>query len=194
VKQVLEGANNRDRVKNRLPLSTQGLEVFLSENAFLSMTTAAIETFPDETLGTLIGLIKKTKIFVQHAVPYQTAKRDENGVETSPKHSKRMEAFLAEVTHLETVGDFHSHPSLKVIGRGYGLSKRDKNSTMTGGLGIVVVVDRDGKERQWEHLKRGSLVGSIPPFSLRVTSWFKSEEDSFQIAEIHCPYALGLGR
>ena len=170
------------------------MQVFLSENAFLSMVTATVETFPEECLGVLIGLRKPDKILVQHAVPYQIAERSETHVSPDPTRSKRIEKFLLNVSHLEVVGDFHSHPSTPVENKGYKLSKADKDSTMTEGLGMVVVIDKDSESREWEHLAKGSLLGAIYPYSLRLTSWYKTSAETFSIAEVHCPFALGLGR
>ena len=168
------------------------MKIFLSENAFVAIATAAVETFPQETLGTLIGFPNPEKILVQLAVPYQTADRTEIDVSPNPNRSGRMERFLHRVTLMETVGDFHSHPSIP-LETGYKLSKEDKASTMIEGLGLVVVINRDSIERAWEHMEKGSLWGSVYPFSLRLTSWYKNDEGRFEIASIHCPYALGLG-
>jgi hypothetical protein len=39
----------------------------LNESAFIAMVTVAVETFPDETLGVLIGLRKANKVMIQYA-------------------------------------------------------------------------------------------------------------------------------
>ena len=78
------------------------------------MVTSAVETYPNEPLGVLIGLRKPGKIIVQLATAYQTAKRNRNSVDVHPRLSDRMCDFLEQVTHLEVVGDFHSHPDVNV--------------------------------------------------------------------------------
>jgi proteasome lid subunit RPN8/RPN11 len=171
------------------------MEVFLTENAFISIITATVEAFPQETLGVLMGFRKPESILVQHAVPYQIAERGETHVSPDPKRSRRVEKFLHNVTRLETVGDFHSHPSTPILDReGYKLSQPDKESTMVEGLGIVVVVDKDSQSRDWKHTAKGSLLGAVYPFSLRLVSWYKTSDEYYRIAEVHCPFALGLGR
>ncbi len=168
--------------------------VVLNENAFISMVAAAVETFPDETLGALLGLRKTGTILVQYAVPYQTAKRARTHVSIEPLRGSRVQRFLGNTTRLEVVGDFHSHPGVAVTGKGYKLSEADKRSTPLKRLGTVIVVDEDKKRREWKHLPKGSLLGSVHPYSIRITSWFKRGATEFEIAEIHCPFAVGLLR
>jgi len=159
------------------------------------MVTAAVEAYPQETLGVLIGLRTAAKILIQYAVAYQTAKRARHKVEAHLKRSQRTNHFLQEVTHLEVVGDFHSHPEVSVdkISSAM-LSKTDKDSIVVKHLGMVVAIDKDAKKREWKHLPKGSLKGCVFPYSLKITSWFKMKGDKIEIAKIHCPFALGLGR
>ena len=131
---------------------------------------------------------------MQHAIAYQTAKREKREVSVDKLRQRRMDKFLAGLTHLELVGDFHSHPEQNVLNDSYKLSKDDKKSMDIKNLGIVIVAQEDREKREWEHLEKGSLLGSVNPYSLRITSWFKQREMKYQIAEIHCPFALGLKR
>lgn len=170
-------------------------EVWLSENAFLSMVTAAVEAFPEETLGVLIGIseLALKRVVVEYAIVYQTAKRARDKVKADPSRKKRTDKFLQQVTRLRVVGDFHSHPEVPV-GRidACWLSEEDKGSMDYGELGFVIAVDRDSRTREWKHLARGSLIGCVFPYSLKITGWLKMER--FKIARIHSPFALGLGR
>lgn len=172
------------------------MKTYLNENSFLSLVSSAVEVYPNETLGVLIGIKSKDKIQVQYAVPYQTAKRKRGEVEVTPLREKRMNKFLTKTTALEIVGYFHSHPECDVL-RGYKLSPEDKNSMKHGEWGIVIVINKDRKRRDWKHLPKGSLLGSIYPYSLRITSWFTGgdqQNKQFNISDIFCPFALGLNR
>jgi len=171
--------------------------VWLSENAFISMVSAAVETFDDETLGVLLGLreLRRKRILVQYAVVYQTAKRARNKVRPDPKRVARLNKFLEKVTYLEVIGDFHSHPGLPVRKiSSCCLSDDDKNSMSVGNVGFVIAIDRDFKDRDWHHLSKGSLIGSVFPYGLKISAWYKTAGDRFKISKIHCPFALGLGR
>ena len=80
---------------------------WLSENAFLSIVSASVEAFPEETLGVLLGMREplRKRILVQYAVVYQTAERARDKVESDPKRAARLNRFLEEVTFLEIVGE-----------------------------------------------------------------------------------------
>jgi len=159
------------------------------------MVTAAVETYPDETLGVLIGLRTAERILVQYAVAYQTARRSRDEVQVHPKRSQRTDQFLEKVTHLEVVGDFHSHPEVPVDKTSsIRLSKPDKDSMLAKNLGIIVAINMDENRREWKHLSKGSLKGCVYPYSIKMTPWLKTERNEFKIAKIHCPFALGLGR
>lgn len=171
--------------------------VWLSENAFISMVSAAVEAYDHETLGVLLGLRepRRRRILVQYAVVYQTAKRARDRVKADPPRAARLDKFLEKVTFLEVVGDFHSHPKRPVrkISSCW-LSDDDKESMSLGEVGFVIAVDKDYKTRDWRHLSKGSVLGSVFPYSLKISAWYRAPKSKFRISKIHCPFALGLGR
>lgn len=169
------------------------METFLSENAFVSMVTAAVEAYPQETLGVLIGLRGPRAIWVQYAIVYQTAERDKMEVAAHPIRSRRTNRFLEKITRLE-LGDFHSHTKVP-IGKvsSVQLSLTDRESMSLKNLGIIIAIDKDKLKRNWRHLPKGSLKGCVFPYSLKITSWFKSRRDDYKLSRIECPFALGLG-
>jgi proteasome lid subunit RPN8/RPN11 len=179
-------------------------KLHLSEGAFLSLVTAAVEVYPHETLGILLGTIGESDVMVQHAVSYQTAKRRRNEVEPDPKRSYRVDRFMRTLGHLKRVGSFHSHPETRVLGEdvNHNLSPTDKDSAELNKLEMLVIIDRDNVRRDWRHLTSprlplGSLMGSIAPFSLRISGWFVDEfgkQKTFRRCEVHCPFATGLSR
>jgi len=172
-------------------------EVWLSENAFISMVAAAVESYPDETLGVIIGFrdLRLRKFLIQYAIVYQTAERARDEVSADPNRAGRLDKFLKRVTGLEVIGDFHSHPNIPVRRKSScWLSEEDRESMEISDLGFVIAIDRDYKERDWKHLKMGSLLGCVFPYSLKITGWYMKEESKQKIVKIHCPFALGLGR
>jgi proteasome lid subunit RPN8/RPN11 len=172
-------------------------EIFLSENALISIVTATVEAYPDETIGVIFGLREpvSNKTIAHTAIVYQTAKRDRNEVKLDTRRMIRTETFLNKVTRLDVVGYFHSHPELTISKKQSGyLSDIDKRSIQHNNIELLVAVDKDEKEREWRHLPLGSMIGCVFPYSLRLTGWHKFDENGFSICKIHCPYALGLGR
>jgi len=174
-----------------------GPKIWLSENAFISMVSASVEAFPEETLGILLGLREplQKRFLVQYAVVYQTAERARNKVRADPERAVRLNKFLKKVTFLEAIGDFHSHPRepVRKISSCW-LSDDDKDSMSVDDVGFVIAIDRDYKERDWCHLSKGSLLGSVFPYSLKISGWYETSRDEFKLSKIHCPFALGLGR
>ena len=170
------------------------METFLSENAFISIITAAVEAYPQETLGVLIGLRGPRAIWVQYAIVYQTAERDKMEVMAHPIRTRRTNHFLKKITHLELVGDFHSHTKVPIDkASSIQLSRTDKQSMPQKNLGIIIAITKDKVQRNWRHLPKGSLKGCVLPYSLKIASWFKSGRDEYEISKIQCPFALGLG-
>lgn len=170
------------------------MQTFLSQNAFVSMVTAAVEAYPQETLGVLIGLRGPHGIWVQYAIVYQTAERGKIEVTAHPIRYLRTNRFLKKITHLKLVGDFHSHTKVP-IDKAFSirLSKKDKESMSRKNLGIVIAINKDKVERNWKHLPKGSLKGCVLPYSLKIAAWFKSHQDEYKLSRIECPFALGLG-
>lgn len=171
------------------------METFLNENAFISMITASVEAYPEETLGILVGLRGRRAIWVQYAIVYQTAEREKMEVMSHPIRARRTNRFLEKMTNLEIVGDFHSHTKVSIDEvRGIRLSRTDKKSMSIKNLGIVVAINRDKERRKkWKRLPKGSLKGCVFPYSLKIVSYFKAQKDQYQISRIECPFALGLG-
>jgi proteasome lid subunit RPN8/RPN11 len=144
-------------------------EVWLSENAFVSIVTATVEAYPDETIGVIIGLREplRNKIIAQTAIVYQTAERNRDEVIPDLRRMARTEDFLNEVTHLDVVGYFHSHPELPISRKQSGwLSDIDKKSIQNDHIELLVTIDKDSRKREWRHLPRGSLIGCVFPYSL----------------------------
>jgi len=107
------------------------------------------------------------------------------------KKALRLNKLLEKITSLQIVGDFHFHPKLPVreISSCW-LSQDDKDDMSDGDTVFVITIDRDYVERIWKNLS----LGSVFPYILKISSRLKAEENDFRIANIHCPFALGIGR
>lgn len=87
------------------------------------------------------------------------------------------------MTSLEVVGDFHSHPDLRVRNRSScWLSQEDKYDVLKGDVCFAITIDRDNTEHVWKHLSLGSVLGSVFPYSLKVSGWSKVCDGDFRIA------------
>lgn len=181
------------------------MQVFLSPTSFLSMTVAAVEVYPRETVGVLIGLRGDGKIWVEYALPIQTAKREEDEVTWKPTRETRIRDFMIGSTGLQIVGQFHSHPYAERDGLFRGMNRLGASDLKSWGSKMIEMVvgvvkngglDRNGKRLEWTHLRRGSLQGAVGAYAMKLTAWFSIDRSTKRpsIAFIRCPFATGIDR
>src|SRR3989304_4082877 len=107
--------------------SRQGsdMEVYLSENAFFGLLVSTIEVFRRECFGILLGHSTSERVFVEFAVPYQTANRKYREVHMDWKRSQRVEDAVRSPTRPPKGGAAPGHDRAmeggqKVLSRGEG--------------------------------------------------------------------------
>ncbi len=180
-------------------------EIFLSPTSFLSMAVSAAEVYPRETVGILIGLRGEAKLWVEYAVPVQTADRGRDSVSWKPSVEQSIKQFMTGSTGLEEVGIFHSHPfpQRKFLWSGMNeLSQDDLKSWNPKDIELVVGLVKNGgigtsgDRLNWAHLSRGSVQGSIGEYAIRITAWYSPDyaKRDPRIAFIRCPFATGMHR
>ncbi|MGH7371908.1 MAG: Mov34/MPN/PAD-1 family protein, partial [Candidatus Methylomirabilales bacterium] len=117
------------------------MEVYLSENAFFGLLVSTIEVFRRECFGILLGHSTSERVFVEFAVPYQTANRKYREVHMDWKRSQRVEDAVRSTTRWECVGDYHSHSKYGLTRATTELSKEDEKYFTDGTVGIVVAIN-----------------------------------------------------
>jgi hypothetical protein len=177
-------------------------EVFLAPTAFLSMTVASAEVYSRETIGILVGLRAGAKVWVEYAVPIQTANRGPESVQWKTHIERRIQRFMTGSTGLEIVGRFHSHPwpERNALFKGMNrMSPADLKSWDPREIEVIVGVVKNGgvnrrrRALEWKHLKGGTLQGAIGQYAIKMTSWFSaSGRRQPKIAYIRCPFATGM--
>lgn len=170
---------------------------YVSETAFLSIVTAAVEVYGQETYGRLLGHCSNGRLVVWHAFPYQTAKRGRRRtyawVGLNQRVDKRLKTFLFGLTGLDLVGEFHSHPGPLEHNSSRPTLPDDLEDLQEGELQLIISINRNGRMRGWRHLKNGSLTGSIGNYSLRLTAWVV-QDGRPMVSWLVCPYASGIDR
>ncbi len=167
------------------------------------MTVAAAEVYPKETVGILIGLQGRKKMWVEYAVPMQTAERHEESVRWKTRFEDRIKSFMMGSTGLEVVGKFHSHPypERPALFKGMNrLSRADLESWDPREIEVVTGVvrnggvDERGNRLEWVHLRGGTLQGAIGDYAMKITAWFSADWGTREphIAFIRCPFATGI--
>jgi proteasome lid subunit RPN8/RPN11 len=167
------------------------MEVYLSENAFIGLLVSTIEVFRRECFGILLGHSTPDRVFVEFAVPYQTANRKYREVHVDWKRSQRVEEAVRSTTRWECVGDYHSHPKYGPTRATIQLSKEDKSHFTEATVGIVVAINDILKPRRWGYVKGGTVSGAVNGYSIRIGAYYKSN-DHIEKAHIICPYAIGF--
>ncbi|MFQ5848067.1 MAG: Mov34/MPN/PAD-1 family protein [Candidatus Methylomirabilales bacterium] len=167
------------------------MEVYLSENALIGLLVSTIEVYRRECFGILLGHSTADRVFVEFAVPYQTANRKYRQVHIDWKRSQRVEQAVHSTTRWECVGDYHSHAMYGESRATIQLSTEDKQYFGDGTTGIVVAINDIVKPRPWGYVKGGTLSGAVNGYSIRIAAYYKSN-DHVEKANIICPYAIGF--
>jgi len=174
-------------------------ETFIYETPFTIMLVSAVEVFPKECLGLLLGyrawdsIDKTRRAIVEQVVAYQSAERGRSKVEVREKPEFRCKDMFYKLSSLEPLGNFHSHPNMTTS-----LSKADRNSMEVGDIEIIVAISKKRKTTPWRYdYNRKELSGVFGDFrfDVAVCSCFKSKNGSkkFRKIDLQCPFALGIG-
>jgi proteasome lid subunit RPN8/RPN11 len=167
------------------------MEIYLSENAFVGLLVSTIEVYRRECFGILLGHSTSDRVFVEFAVPYQTANRKYREVHMDWKRSQRVEEAVRTTTRWECVGDYHSHSMYGTTRATTQLSKDDKQYFSDGTVGLVVAINDVSKTRPWGYVKGKTLSGAVNGYSIRLASYYKSNGQIEKVPVI-CPYAIGF--
>ena len=170
------------------------MEVYVSDNAFLAMVTAAIEVFQKETLGILLGYRSDRSYVVQNAIIYQTSDRSNALVARNDTAHRRIEAFLQNVaSHASIIGDFHSHPQYGKNRGGFEPSAEDIEEMLEGGVYIILEINKKYHKRKWAYNKDGTMSGTVGDYYLKVAAWFvEPETGKVRLGTVRCPFGVGF--
>lgn len=164
-------------------------EVYLSENAFLSLVVSTIEVTPKESYGVLLGMKEWNRYIIEYAVPYQTAERHTSFVYRNEKAHERMVNFLGDLANVRPIGDFHSHPTALVTP-----SIEDKEHMSYSEIYMIVGCSRKTREVPWHYNKDGSLSGTTSNFFIKICAYYPIdvEKKIIRYAPVMCPFAIGF--
>jgi len=168
------------------------MEVYIGEGAFLGILLATVETYNRECMGLLIGIYRRNgNVAIQHALPYQVATRTNFEVTPSATASQRMEKVLKDFTHVEVVGDFHSHPAGRKYKATIQLSPLDRSFLQPGKLKMIAEIHRRERAVRWKYNRDGTISGTLDDFFLKLAAWYLDEERGQpRLAILRCPFAL----
>lgn len=173
------------------------MQVYITDSAFFNLVIAAVEVWPKECLGLLLGFKGQKEFMIELAPVYQTADRKHK--EVRYPHTKIEERVASLIQrnfpYGEIIGDFHSHPYKRVLYKnGYFLSKPDKTVMEEKKIYLITEIVPRGSIpwSLWEYRSDRTLSGSAGDFFLKIAAWYRIR-DTFEMARIICPAATGFG-
>ncbi|MFA7420738.1 MAG: hypothetical protein WCZ90_13720 [Melioribacteraceae bacterium] len=164
------------------------MPIYISEDAFITLTLSAIETSTKyEASGLLLGYISGDIFYIQNTIPYQIAERKSDSVSVPRAKKKRMERVFDNYMKYRIIGEFHTHPEGNIE-----LSESDKEfiRDRNYNLEIVVSIRKDECKSPW-HYEKGVLSGSIDKYFIEIGCWRVKEQRVSKLT-IRCPFAVGF--
>jgi proteasome lid subunit RPN8/RPN11 len=172
------------------------MKAYISQSAFWGLLISAVEVYKRECFGLLIGYRDHTgaqdTYIVEHALPFQTARRRHKGVITNPRAHRRIERFLANVPQLSVIGDFHSHTMWGYSRAASHPSDTDLQGMQSGQVYVIVSINDRLREVAWSYNDDGSLSGTTDDHYFRLTAYTVTSSGEARRGSILCPYALGF--
>ncbi|HEU5395013.1 MAG TPA: hypothetical protein VFV36_09425, partial [Candidatus Methylomirabilis sp.] len=138
-----------------------------------------------------LGHSTPDRVFVDFAVPYQTATRKFREVHIDWKRSARVEEAVRGTSRWELVGDYHSHAMYGPARASTELSTEDQEFFADGTVGIVVAINDIRRPKRWAYSPGGIISGAVNGYSIRIAAYAK-RNSQIDKAPIICPYAVGF--
>jgi len=153
---------------------SEPVQVYLNENVLLGMVLSTVEVFKKECFGVLLGYRADGKYIVEHALPYQSARRGHNWTELRSDKWKILEGILRNFPKLDILGDYHSHTMYRDIRASITLSDDDIAYMEPHELQIVVAINQQEHPRTWSwslNVDR-TLSGWIDRYHFRIAAYY----------------------
>jgi proteasome lid subunit RPN8/RPN11 len=188
-------------------------EIFISEQAFLSIVLSAAEVYRRECYGLLFGYSLTGKTIVEGAIAYQTAERRFSEVSLFERQNRIIQRVIARFPKYEYLGEFHSHSDYRGSEGEAGLTDADLESMTEGEIALVVAINPRRRSIPWSTNRDGTLSGTLADFRIRIGGYTirppatdtrgrrtkhrgrrRTRRPPLRRARVSCPYAVGLLR
>jgi proteasome lid subunit RPN8/RPN11 len=164
------------------------MPIYISEDAFITLTLSAIETSTNyEASGLLLGYKSEGMYYVQNTIPYQLAERSVNSVSVSKSKQSRIQRVFGNYMRYKIIGEFHTHSDGST-----NLSEGDIDYIRSRGynLEIVIAIRKDDLNNPWSY-EKGVLSGSIDKYFIEICCW-RVERNKTVKLKLRCPFAVGF--
>jgi hypothetical protein len=182
------------------------VQVYLNENVFMGMVLSSVEVFKKECFGLLLGYRTDGKYIVEHAIPYQSARRGHNWAELRSDKWKILQDILRNFPRLDIIGDYHSHTMYRDVRATVELSDDDIDYMEPHELQIVVAINQQPRRRtsSWAVNADRTISGWIDRYHIRIAAYYFDHAAGTtgrglrkarpRLADILCPFATGPAR
>ena len=153
------------------------IEVFFSENVFMGLILSSVEVYKKECFGLLLGYRTPSKYIVEHAVPYQSAKRGHKWIELRSDKWKVIQEVVQHFPKLDMIGDFHSHTMYRDVKADVFLSEDDVVHMCSDELQIVIAVNEYKRSMPWTSNPDQTISGTINGFHFKVAAYYFPPDD-----------------
>ena len=185
-------------------------QIYLSEQAFLSVILSAAEVYGRECYGLLFGYSLPEKTIVEGAIAYQTAERKFSQVSLYERQHRIIQRVIHEFPKHAYVGEFHSHPFFRGAAGEAGLGPDDLSGIREPEIQLVVAINPRQRSVDWSTNRDGTLSGTLAGHHFRLAGYHvlpRKEEAKVRRkkrgrrrkpsprlvrARVYCPYAVGL--
>jgi len=188
---------------------TPRAQVYLHENVFLGMVLSSVEVFKKESFGLLLGYQTRGKYIVEHAIPYQSARRGHNWAELRSDKWKIVQDILRNFPRMDIIGDYHSHTMYRDVRADVALSDDDITYMEPHELQLVVAINqqRHRRAQRWAVNADGTISGWVDRYHFRIAAYYfdhpsingrgrngRKPLTRPRLAEILSPFPVGTGR
>ena len=176
------------------------IEIFLRENVFVGLVLSSVEVYKKECFGLLLGYKTPKKYIVEHAVPYQSARRGHKWIELRGDKWKIIQEVVHHFPKLDMLGDFHSHTMYRDVRADVVLSEEDVVDMYPDELQIVLAVNEFKRSMPWTSNPDQSVSGTINGFHFKIAAYYLPSEGSddniknpkgLYSGRINCPFFIG---
>lgn len=154
------------------------VEVYFSENVFMGLILSSVEVYKKECFGLLLGYKTPQKYIVEHAVPYQSARRGHKWIELRSDKWKIIQEVLNNFPKLDMIGDFHSHTMYRDVRADVSLSEDDIIHMYPDELQIVIAVNENRRSTPWATSPDNTISGTISGYHFKLAAYYFPAEDN----------------
>jgi len=171
------------------------MKIALYKNALAQILTSAVDAFPKECFGQLLGKKHCSTFKLSSAYSMSSLRRSENYIFYRPEKVKKLETIFEKIYQNEKIlGTYHSHPN-ENINSNIKLSEEDKEKNLESeNIQIIISIKKTKSMRdslKYSKNKR-SILGIINRHSFKIEGFYYNENEQEFKRTLFCPLSKSL--